>query len=111
MTIHKMRLYLFLLTSVFLIGSPAQSWADSDRSTHSGYLQQDVLFKNRTNIYDQSGRKKGYVQQDVLFKNTKKRRHKDLRSLVWSPSCIRMSGKCSKDVVVIPEGFVAGCSA
>ena len=109
-----MKAFISILLLGLSIGSPNPSWADSDQSTptvNKGYLQQDLLFKNRTNIYDQSGRKKGYVQQDVLFKNTKKRRHKDLRSLVWSPSCIRMSGKCSKDVVVIPEGFVEGCSA
>ena len=77
-----MRLYLFLLTLVLLIGSPTQSWADSDRSTNDfqgGYLQQDILFNSRTNIYDQSGSKKGYVQQDIIFNDTKNIYDKDGR--------------------------------
>ena len=65
---------LVLLLLMFSGGLIDNSWADSYRSDHivrKGYLQQDILFKNRTNIYDKSGRKKGYVQQDVIFKDTR----------------------------------------
>jgi hypothetical protein len=67
----EMKKLVLLVLGLLIFASPTQSWADSDRSTHSGYLQQDILFKSRTNIYDRSGRKKGYVQQDVLSKDTK----------------------------------------
>ena len=67
----EMKKLVLLVLGLLIFASHTQSWADSDQSTHSGYLQQDVLFNSRTNIYDKNGRKKGYVQQDVIFKDTK----------------------------------------
>jgi hypothetical protein len=75
----EMKKLVLLVLGLLIFVSHIQSWADSGRSTHSGYLQQDVLFKNRTNIYDQRGRKKGYVEQDVLFRDTKNIYDKDGR--------------------------------
>ena len=66
-----MRLLFTLFLFTLMVVAPYPSLADSDKSTptfNKGYLQQDVLFKNRMNIYDRSGRKKGYVQQDILFR-------------------------------------------
>jgi uncharacterized protein YxjI len=69
-----MKVFLFILLLVLSIATSNPSLADSDKSSltaNKGYLQRDPVFKNRTNIYDRSGRRKGYVQQDVLFKDAR----------------------------------------
>jgi len=67
-----MRIFLILLLLVLPIGLYDPSWADSKQPSHPGprgYLKQDPLFKDRTNIYDHDGHKKGYMEQDPLFKD------------------------------------------
>jgi hypothetical protein len=36
-----------------------------------GYLKQDSLLKDRTNIYDEKGHRKGYLKEDNLLKGRK----------------------------------------
>jgi hypothetical protein len=62
----------FLLLCVALYGSAR---ADSDQSPciiDGGYLQQDRIFKDRTNIYDQKGHKAGYLEEDSVYKDRAK---------------------------------------
>jgi hypothetical protein len=47
-------------------------WADSDKSDctlSKGYMQRDVLMKDRVHVYDDNGRRVGTLGQDVLYKD------------------------------------------
>jgi len=41
----------------------------SERSGRTGYLKQDRLYPDRTNIYDRNSSRKGYLKQGRLFKD------------------------------------------
>ena len=59
-----MKVFFILFLLVFSMGAADVSWADSNKSKHpvrKGYLQQDLLFKDRVNIHKKDGRKKGYL--------------------------------------------------